>query len=569
MSNILYEEQEIKRLAARYRLSLENISLEDQPIVTSLEQNLILEKILNGFTGLKTESTTVLKSSDYNFFLKNIKTFVYSYFKIYSTYLRNLDVSLRENLNIISEIEDFYKKQEANFESIKKKLTTPSSDFIVRKSFSQRNLNETYDLIDKKRNNFFRKYELANSRESTIHSSIKNESLITPKKASVFGRSKNSEKFEKSEETSKLWRKDKRYKYIVFKEEKEEAYKETMSKAELNIEFDFGTIQKFNKINIDFGSYLPSVVNKNKLLFLDEETKSWEPIQVFYNNENIKKEKFWLNTFETRKIRICLEQYKSLNKVSESFLSIDEKFSLEILNPAQRQSVDKKMYEVYDLSIDHIEFNYEKYFCKSIYREKNYIEIDNLEYLNLEVNTIEAPLSFVESEIEVQYYLDGKGRWSWDILPIPTSYKIKEVLYVKKKSAVLTFPIMENSDDTKIYNKVGDELDENNYQIKYIDDSNKNLIYNTYIELNNPTADDFYIEYAVNNKINYVNAVYENNTLKFKDSLKGKRALVRPRFIFRSLNKESTSNFITRYVLEKNAKVDDVNISSEYKLLKG
>ena len=67
----------------------------------------------------------------------------------------------------------------------------------------------------------------------------------------------------------------------------------------------------------------------------------------------------------------------------------------------------------------------------------------------------------------------------------------------------------------------------------------------------------------------YRNAIYENNILKFKNQLKGKRSLVRPRFIFRTLNKESTSSFITRYVLEKNAKIDSVNISSEYKLLKG
>ncbi len=277
---MLYGEEEIKTLAAQYRLELDNINRNDAVLLEVWNREMVVNYILSNFTALSTNSNEILKTSDYNDFLKKIKTFLYSYFKFCLQYENVIDLEMRENSNIIKLIEKFYNTNLCNFESIKKKLSSSASDFIVRKFFEQRNLDEKYDLIDRKEGVFFQQHEIANVKNNCIHSGIKNDSLIIPKRASVFGKSKHSEKIEKSKDLSKLWRENERFKYIVYKEEKEEVLSGSMSKAELNIKFNFGFIQNVNKVDVDFGSYLPCVMNIDKFKYYDEEEKEWKKIDV-------------------------------------------------------------------------------------------------------------------------------------------------------------------------------------------------------------------------------------------------------------------------------------------------
>ena len=127
------------------------------------------------------------------------------------------------------------------------------------------------------------------------------------------------------------------------------------------------------------------------------------------------------------------------------------------------------------------------------------------------------------------------------------------------------------TDSATLYNEEGLPINQDNYNISLKDEAKQFSVYNTYISITsgNPQDNLYYIEYDINPKVEYENAVYEDNILKFKGNLQGKRGLVRPRFILRSLRRDGKSSIIYKYSLEKNKKLDDANISSRYKILKG
>ena len=81
MINSIYEEERISTIAARYRLSLDNQDEIDTSLLTPMYKNIVLSKILNNFEGFRIRADELMLSGNFNFFMKNLKTFSYSYFK--------------------------------------------------------------------------------------------------------------------------------------------------------------------------------------------------------------------------------------------------------------------------------------------------------------------------------------------------------------------------------------------------------------------------------------------------------------------------------------------------------
>lgn len=554
-------QEDLTALAVRYRLNLDNNSDE---LLKPIYENLFLNQINERFKWYETRSSEIIKSGNYNFFLKNLKTFCYSFFKTFDSYKSTLETKDYSLENEIKEIEIFYKKQISNFESIKKDLNSSGSKFYVKESFSQRNLEESYDLVDEKRKSYFPKYNLAKCSDSQISSSIKETFKIKPFKADVLGSSANGEKIESSKYTSYLWRPSKRFKYIVYQNEKMFKENPGTKKASLEILFDFGFVQKVNKMILDEGSYFSGTLDESNFKYYNETNKQWEILNVNRTNRQLKKINYFFDEVETNKIIVKIDHYKSLNKVPESFLTFEETFNLEILSPTNNQNPLVSMYNVFDLSIDEINFEYEIYKKKSIYRERSAIEVPKAEYFSLGVESEVKENCFLECEMEIQVF-NPNGSWNWSIIPIPRSYKVKEVLFFKDGNARLTFPVKDgNIEHLTVKDLTGEVI--NFDSILKIDQSNYQ-IYNDYIESETLTLVE--AEYIVHDSIDYDIGKYENNLFTFNGKIKGKKVLLRPRFIFRNINDENKSASIHKYTVETNKTDFNKNVSSKYEILKG
>lgn len=570
MINSIYEEERISTIAARYRLSLDNQNEIDTNLLTPMYKNMVLSKILNNFEGFRIRADELMLSGNFNFFMKNLKTFSYSYFKNLEIYKRTINSNVIELYNESKKIEDFFQNQISNFESVKRNLAKEGSRFFVRNNFSQRNLEETYDLIDIKNKTYFTKNELCECDFKRIITKSKALRLLTPIRASILGSSESGQLVEKSNEISFLWRPKKRYKYIVYKEEKRLRYSESMEKASLNILYDFGFINKTNYMILDEGSFLPTVLNESKFKYYDAQSSSWRPIEIIYQNKKMKKNFIYFKEIETSKIQISIDQYRSLNKVSKNNLTAEEKFDLEVIRPNNNEISKFEMYDIYDLSLDELSFYYIKYRRKGLYRDSKYLEVDKLKFISLKDESVEVTNSLIEAEVEIQYYQEDS--WNWIILPLPRSYKVKEVLSVKNKQAILTFPIKEDG-EIIISNENGETLNSPFnfflYTIRSLEED-QSKIYNHYIDFNdNFRAAKIIVEYEIPGEIKYPVGVYKNNILQFDGEIKDKKALVRSRYIIRNLGTKSNSSVITKAILESNAKDDFSNVSNRYRILKG
>lgn len=555
-------QRELTRLAARYRLNLDG---NEEQLVTPVYENLVLNEILTRFKWYETRVDRVIKSGNHNFFLKNLKTFCYAYFKTLDAYKSTLETNNYSLNNEIKEIESFYKKQVGNFESIKKQLANPGSSFYVRENFFQRNLEESYDLIDEKTKTYFQKSNLAKSLESEISSSIKESFDIKPLRANVLGRSESGEKVEASSEISYLWRAGKRFKYIVYQNEKLLREKKDLNKASLEILFDFGFIQKLNKITIDEGSYFPGTLDEANLKYYDKIDKTWKNINISKRNSRLKKTNYFFDEIETNKIIIKIDHYKCLNKVPNSFLDAEELFDLEVLNPQNNQDTEIEMYNVFDLSIDEVSFKYEIYKKRSIYREKKAIELQKAQFFSLRLEKEIPENCFLECEIELQQFLN-KDKWSWNILPIPTSYEIEEIIFFKDGKAKFTFPVKAgNISNVSIFDKDRNAI--NNFEeISKVKESTYET-YNDYIE--SDTLNQVVVKYLIHDFIEYELGKYENGIFNFNNKVKNKKVLLRPRFIFRNINDENKSASVYKYTIETNKTDFNQNVSSRYNILRG
>ena len=434
MISSLYEEDRLATLAARYRLGLDNQADVDTMLLEPIYKTLVLSQILNNFNGFEARVNDLLLSGDFNVFLKNLKTYSYSYFKNLNIYKSILKDKNLEIYNESKKIEELYNKQICNFLSIKKQLLNAGSDFFVQKKFYQRNLEEKYDLVDVKYKSYFKKSDLTENSFGSLRPKVRKHVKVTPIKASIIGNSTSGEKVETSKEMSFLWRPNKRFKYIVYKSEDRLRFSDRTEKASLNILFDFGFIEKINKIQIDEGSFLPVVIDYDELKYYDKNGE-WHKVNVLEEVKNLKKRTLYIEEIEASELKLSFNQYKSLNKVSESFLTEEESFSLQVLNPRQNQNQDTIMYDVYDLSLDEVSFFYDVYSAKSLFREKDAIEVDKLKFLSLSDESMEQDSNcFIEAELEIQYYASDNN-WSWTIIPYPRSYKIKERLNVKRRTS--------------------------------------------------------------------------------------------------------------------------------------
>jgi len=340
--------------AIDYRLSLDNRTEVERNLIYPIYRRLVLPEIISNFSWKDVNSSKLLKSSEYNFYLKNLKTFLYSNFKLAESYRSILDTKSKQTFNEIHEIKNKYSKLQDLFFGIKKDLAFSGTTTTSKSFFEERGLEEIYDLEDNKDTFDFFKLNLSKSKVNILESAIEEEVQVHPVNAYVFGKSINSSKIEQSDSIDYLWRDNKRFKYIVFKKAPSSDVLVRDDTAELNLIIDFGFIQSLNEMTIDGGSYLPVVLNESKLEYYDQDTAEWKLIQLSIKRNNLNNKILMFNTIKTNKVRLQFQQFKSLDNVAEAFLTRDEAFTVDMLNPGNSIPRDSKLYKVYDLSIDSI-----------------------------------------------------------------------------------------------------------------------------------------------------------------------------------------------------------------------
>ena len=133
MINSIYEEERLSTIAARYRLSLDNQGEVDTSLLTPIYKNIVLKRILKNFEGFNARADELMLSGNFNFFMKNLKTFSYSYFKNLEIFKRAINSDILELYNESKKIEDFFQKQISHFESVKRTLNKEGSVFFCTK----------------------------------------------------------------------------------------------------------------------------------------------------------------------------------------------------------------------------------------------------------------------------------------------------------------------------------------------------------------------------------------------------------------------------------------------------
>jgi hypothetical protein len=556
--------------AIDYRLSLDNRTEVERNLIYPIYRRLVLPEIISNFSWKDVNSSKLLKSSEYNFYLKNLKTFLYSNFKLAESYRSILDTKSKQTFNEIHEIKNKYSKLQDLFFGIKKDLAFSGTTTTSKSFFEERGLEEIYDLEDNKDTFDFFKLNLSKSKVNILESAIEEEVQVHPVNAYVFGKSINSSKIEQSDSIDYLWRDNKRFKYIVFKKAPSSDVLVRDDTAELNLIIDFGFIQSLNEMTIDGGSYLPVVLNESKLEYYDQDTAEWKLIQLSIKRNNLNNKILMFNTIKTNKVRLQFQQFKSLDNVAEAFLTRDEAFTVDMLNPGNSIPRDSKLYKVYDLSIDSIKFKYKKYKHKSIFREKHPVEIKKAKFCALDVKFIPTEHCFVEQEMELQLYPKKEtSNWVSKIIGIPTGHRVKELLIKDGKHYVLNFPVAAKvgaeAEGLDIVLKNSDNLEVGEYTIAF--DANNPEKFRSYTIEIESTANFFYAEYRTTNRILYDDdVVYENGSLQFKGAFLDKKILCRPRYIFRNKNKNSC--YVVRYTLSKNSDTADKTDDLIYKLLR-
>ena len=74
MTSPINMNQELVSNISRYRLSLDNQLGVNEIFLSSVYNNIVMKQILENFPGVNIKYGKVVKSGEFNFFLKNLKT---------------------------------------------------------------------------------------------------------------------------------------------------------------------------------------------------------------------------------------------------------------------------------------------------------------------------------------------------------------------------------------------------------------------------------------------------------------------------------------------------------------
>ncbi len=340
--------------------------------------------------------------------------------------LRNLNYFLyyaNKNLNSIDKVKNSFElKTRKYFKVLNKdliklnslvkevdlKLNSKFNKVKIYNIFQEKEVEESYDLIDEKRNRRFLKREQASFKDGQIETRKINESILDIisieilQEESFYG--DDLVPLEISKDTSLIYRNDKFFYYIVgTKQNLNDLQVLPHKNVELSFVINFDGFEEINNIDIEFGSSLPILLAKDQLEYFDG--TQWLPIDpettsLKYTQSSCS---IILQTVRTNKLKIKLIQKKFhdtalMNDETENALRFKKLFNESYLKYSAEEK-EKVIKRIYDFSIMHLECKRKANHSIGYYREAHPVTLNKPLSLQMKTN-----LSFVSNNCFIEKY---------------------------------------------------------------------------------------------------------------------------------------------------------------------
>ena len=556
----------------RFRANLNSLEPVDQYLYNAIFRD---DNYLN--SSLNYHSLTSNKpilAGNQNTVLKSIQTNLYFNNRLLKEVSKHLDERSRYFNSNLNSLKQDYKKINDGFVSTFLKVKENYTKVVSKSVFDERGFDDLESLYDSKKDSMFLRSYQAEYRKGCIESAYRQVNKILPAKCTVVSVSKSdgilNALAEMSEDTDYFYREDKSFKCIICKKQIKENNAQVKDlEVHLELIFHFDREETLNQLNVDFGSALPVLLEKDDLFYWDG--AQYQPTNFYFSNETFNKKEYYFDDVKTTSLKMKFTQRKSHSDIltnEETTLNqfLRQRDYVEA-NPAISETI-----KVFDLSIDNVEFFYKTYKQYSFYREKDYVSIFGLKNLNLRVEEINVDENcFVEKEIEI-VVIKEDARQEKYFVPIPSSHKIREVLTPKHGKATLTFP---KNTVVKIYQN-GELLPSvNNYSLLVdgLTNGTSNQVYSCEVIFKDTFTyypDDIFIaEYITKDSISFNNEIsIGTQNIIIKNINKKYIYSFSPKFIFRNKSKNNESNIIKSYTLLVSAETPKVQNENTFTKMK-
>lgn len=545
---------EINRLTRLYRGSLNQLNENDQSIYNVIFKD--KDYIFDNLYLYRMRTNRVVRASSIVEQIKHLQALMYSNHKLLNDIEKSSEIkasNFNSNLsNFKKELKRINDSHISNFLKIKEGYNK-----VVRRSvFNEDDFSLKTTMYDyKKRKSFLSSYA-CEIQKGCIDSALRQVQFLKPKRAILLNRTASDAgrlDIEEVGDPDYTFREDKKFKCIIPKKVTQRNNAQVnFLEASIEVVFLFNKFEEFNQINIDLGSRLPILLEKDDLEYFDGTV--YRKANIYFSNELFNKKEYFFEKFSTNKIKVKLTQRKSLSNIL-----VEGENSFEVLlnniNSNHQNLPQQENIKIFDLSIDHIEFLYKSYKQYSFYREKEDFLCKGLKNFSLRVDEIETyEDNFIEKECVLKIHKPDLT-YEEHIVPIAGSNKIKEYLCIKHKKGLLTFPYKRDSEESVKVMKSGVLVNPNFYTVETLGESDfSDEIYSSEIVFKSNfsyEADDvFIVEYETLRKIKYnKNISLSQNSIDIDSGYQNKDYIfsIKPRFIFRNLNKNNISNIIKSY----------------------
>ena len=589
----LYNFDKINFKAASYRFELADI--KDS-----------IEKDIESFLFSKSEAAL-----NYNFFLpkkevilsneyiNNINTLRYQLFKLFK---ENNEI-LKKSVSFENNTKEYCKrieKQKRRFleeqKKVQKELNSKYSNSKFYLLFKEREFEELYDLVEIKTGRTLEKKYQCDYKSGYIESKSFVKDSIDPISIEVDNSSFKEIELQVDKDTSKIWRDNKTFKYIVARKEVEiNNVKRKNIPVSLCLIINYNGIESFNRIKILRGSSLPFSIGSIHRWDEDQyvEINNYGVVDIF--NESL----ISFDKIESKRIKITFNQSKYFELSEISNLSETESIINSFSNNIKYVNENKELVKVYDMSIKDIKTELVVSNKKGFYREGREVVVNSPISIKVEEEYAYQDSScYVEKELEIELYgekdfkafkNEGLGTVRIkEIIPIPSgNYKEKEVLIFSNKEAKLSFypkikkdnsnlelhdviNVYKNGSLLRMYSDYFVSIDEGETWIESpmrIGELEKQVkkrkAGEVFIKINvqAKVTDDYIAEYIVSEEYTLdtnEKILVKNGFILFEESLQESYGIVRPRFMFRNLNKNYESSIIKSYKVLIEEKEDKI-----------
>lgn len=547
MSSFNYDS--INQAAALYRIRMLPGEASEDDII-----NAVAMRLLNNVEDYRFFSLRrVLFSTD---FLSNYRNLLYI---LYALELQISEIESKE-ISFFNDTNNWFKKLNKDIKILKDqikenglRLRNPNTKTKIKSVFSEREAREKYDLVDYKTGLSFKARDQVSFKNDSIQTKeIFREKLevVNVELCSSISYMGDSLIISQSNPRDIL-SPNNVYKHIVGKESSPKEGRVTKEMpVSISLILSFNGKELVNNLYIETASMLPLILERNAVEYWTQD--GWRSLENTSNMEEYNRWQIYFEEVYTDKIKIKFLQDKKIELAEFSNATeLDQLIFGSGIN--ENPIIDKKQYNIYDLSINTITPYYYGNSNLGIYRDSESLDFSKGYSADLNITyLVEKPDCLIERSLEVETYNYG-NLTSQVIVPLPSQGALqeKEVLVFERRVAKLLFPVKANNSTYNLSVFLGTEQLQSgrDYTVEILDRNNRTTL-DTVIKLQNAfrKTGNLVAEYETVESFSLKenpNFKYENKVLSFNIP----RGRVRPRLVLRNLNKDNKSSIISSYRL--------------------